>query len=52
LRALRGAVQAAIHRIGDKPRKPKDFAHIAFASAVDALLEKALEKDVLAKPAA
>jgi hypothetical protein len=41
LRAIRAAMQTAINRIATKKRKPKDFAHIAFASAVDALLEKA-----------
>lgn len=41
LQAIRAAVQTAINRIGTKKRKPKDFAHIAFASTVDALFEKA-----------
>ena len=40
LRALRVAVQTAILRIGQKKRKPKDFAHVAFASTVEALLEQ------------
>jgi hypothetical protein len=51
LRALRAAVQTAIRRIGGKKRKPKDFAHMAFASVVEALLEAAPEEALAAIPA-
>lgn len=51
LRALRGAVKTAIHRISTKPRKPKDFECIAFATDVEALLEMAPEGILLARPA-
>ena len=51
LQVLRGAVQTAINRIGTMKRKPKDFAYVAFASAVDALLEKAPLDLLTAKPA-
>jgi hypothetical protein len=51
LQALRAAVQTAINRIGTKKRKPKDFAHIAFASAVEALLERAPLEILSAKSA-
>ena len=52
LRALRVALQTAIHRIGRKKRKPKDFAHMAFAATVEALLEQAPEETLLARAAA
>jgi hypothetical protein len=51
LQALRGALQEAICRVGKKQRKPKDFAYLAFASEVDALLAQAPEDTLLAKPA-
>lgn len=52
MRALRASLQAAIHRIGAKSRKPKDFAYLAFASTVEALLEEAATELLMAKPAA
>ncbi|MGB9118940.1 hypothetical protein [Bradyrhizobium sp.] len=52
LRVLRGAVLAAIHRIGRKPRKPRDFEHAAFASTVEILLAQAPEELLVAKAAA
>ncbi len=51
LRALRTAIQTAIHRIATKKRKPKDFAYVDFATAVDALLEQAPKDALVAKPA-
>jgi hypothetical protein len=51
LRALRIALQTAIRRIGTKKRKPKDFAYADFAMAVDALMERAPQDALLAKPA-
>jgi hypothetical protein len=51
LQVLRTAIQTAINRIEIKKRKPKDFAHIAFASAVEALLESAPLDILTAKPA-
>ena len=50
--ALRKAVQVAICRTGEKRRRPVDFAYAAFAAAVEALLERAPEESVLAKPSA
>ncbi len=51
LGALRGAVREAILRIGEKRRKPKDFAYVAFATEVDTLLEQAPEGSLIATPA-
>jgi len=51
LQALGAAVQTAIQRIGGKRRKPKDFAHMAFASVVEGLLQQAPEEAFVAKPA-
>lgn len=50
--ALRGAVQSAIHRIGSKARKPRDFDHAAFATSVETLLGQAEEGSLVARPAA
>ncbi len=46
LQALRNAVKSAIHRVGTKKRKPKDFDNIAFADTIDILLEKASIKQL------
>jgi hypothetical protein len=51
LRALRGALLAAIHRIGTKRRKPRDFAQAAFALTVEILLAEAPEELLVAAPA-
>jgi hypothetical protein len=52
LRELRAAIRAAIERIGTRKRMPKDFRHIAFASAVDSLLRKAPLDTLVAGPSA
>jgi len=52
LQVLRGAILTAIRRIGQKPRKPRDFAHDAFASAVEVHLAQAPSELLFAKPAA
>jgi hypothetical protein len=52
LQALRNTLQTAINRIGTKSRKPKDFQHAAFASAVETLLEQVPEALLVAKSAA
>jgi hypothetical protein len=52
LGAVRTAVQGAILRIGEQPRKPKDFAYGAFAKTVKTLLNQAPEEALQAKPAA
>ncbi|MGO9485028.1 MAG: hypothetical protein ACLPX9_10665 [Rhodomicrobium sp.] len=52
IQALRGAIQVAILRVGEKPRKPKDFDYIAFAASVDALIAGAPEDALVARPAA
>ena len=51
LRELRIAIHAAIARIGTRKRIPKDFHHMAFASAVDILLRKAPLDTIVARPA-
>jgi hypothetical protein len=51
LGAVRAAMQVAILRIGEKPRKPKDFAYGAFAKTVKALLDQAPEEALQAKSA-
>jgi hypothetical protein len=48
---LRGAIMAAIHRIGSKPQKPRDFEYIAFASAVEMYLAQAPQELLVATPA-
>jgi len=50
LRALRATIQLAILRIGEKPRKPKDFGYGALAKIVEALLDQAPEEALIAKP--
>ena len=51
LQTIRAAVQAAIHRVGTKKRKPSDFRYKEFAVAVDALFETASLDNLAAKPA-
>jgi hypothetical protein len=51
LDALRTAIQTAIRRVGQKPRKPRDFDYISFAAAVDSLLAGAPEGAFLSEPA-
>jgi hypothetical protein len=52
IQALRVSLQAAIHRIGTKPRKPKDFAYLEFAATIETMLAEAAEELLMAKPAA
>jgi hypothetical protein len=51
LQRLRGAIQAAILRIGTKRRKPRDFDYVAFAGSVDFLLSRASVECLRAAPA-
>jgi hypothetical protein len=49
--ALRDAIQAAIMRIGTKPRKPRDFDYVSFAAAIDNILARVPIERFVARPA-
>ena len=50
--ALGTAIQAAIQRIGIKPRKPRDFDYVSIAAIIDDFLARAPIERFVARPGA